>query len=155
MTGPTPRRLWQYVTRQLGLQRYFRSPGDGRPQPQVPAQALLWTMLVGQLLREWSYNGLEALVRSRARRALGVSTDFGDDTLGYFTERLDPAPTRAAIVQVVRRAKRNKAFDNSRFIGLARGGAFLVPLGQESVGNRESRVQRRQEPTRPGTSLPS
>jgi len=111
--------LWKYVTRQLGLQRYFRSPGDGRPQPQVPAQALLWTRLVGQLLREWSDNGLEALVRSRARRALGVSTDFGDDTLGYFTERLDPAPTRAAIVQVVRRAKRNKAFDNSRFIGLA------------------------------------
>lgn len=119
MKGPTPRRLWKYATGPLGLRRYFRSPGDGRLQPQIPAQALLWAMLVGQILRQWSFNGLEALVRSRARRALGVSSDFGDDTLGYFTERLDPAPTRAAIVQVVRRAKRNKAFDNSRFIGLA------------------------------------
>ena len=34
-------------------------------------------------------------------------------------ERLDPEPTRLALVSVLRQAKRNKAFDNSRFIGLA------------------------------------
>lgn len=32
------------------------------------------------------------------RRPLGVAVPFSDDTLAYFTERLDAAPTRAALV---------------------------------------------------------
>jgi hypothetical protein len=62
---------------------------------------------------------VEALVRSPARRALRVARGFGDDTLAYFTERLDPEPTRTALAATVRRAKRNKAFSASRWIGLA------------------------------------
>lgn len=119
MTRPTPRRLRQYVWRRLRLQAYLRAPGDGRLRPQIPAPVLLWACLIGQLLRECSFHGLEALVRSPARRALCVPRPFGDDTLAYFTERLDPAPTRAALAATVRQAKRNKAFDASRFIGLA------------------------------------
>lgn len=90
MKGPTPRRLWNYVTRCLGLRSYFRSPGDGRSQPQIPAKALLWSLLIGQVLRTSAFLAVERLVRSSARRALVVSKSFGDDTLGYFTERLDP-----------------------------------------------------------------
>jgi len=123
--GPTPRRLWQYVTRCLGLKSYFRSPGDGRHRPQIPAPALLWSLLIGQLLQEYAFHAIEALVRSRARRALAVSTSFGDDALGYFTERLDPGPTRAALAATLRRSKRNKAFDGSRFIGLAVDGTTV------------------------------
>lgn len=119
MKGPSPRRLWKYVTRRLGLKSYFCSPGDGRPRPQIPAQALLWALLIGHLLRQYAFHAVEALVRSPARRWLGVSASFGDDALGYFTERLNPASTRAALVATLRHAKRNKAFDNSRFIGLA------------------------------------
>jgi len=44
---------------------------------------------------------------------------FGDDVLGYFTERLDVERLRRAAVGVVRQAKRNKAFQESRWIGLA------------------------------------
>jgi hypothetical protein len=51
-----------------------------------------------------------------------TSWHFGDDTLGYFTERLDPAVTRRAAVTAVRQAKRHKAFDHCRFIGLALDG---------------------------------
>lgn len=119
MTGATPRRLWGYACRRLRLRAYFREPGDGRVRPQIPAQVLLWALLIGQVLREWSFHGVEALVRSPARRALRVARRFGDDTLGYFTERLDPGPTRAALARVVQRAKRNKAFDDSRWIGVA------------------------------------
>jgi hypothetical protein len=39
--------------------------------------------------------------------------------LGYFTERLDPGPTRQALLSLIRGAKRNKAFDDCRWIGLA------------------------------------
>jgi len=119
MRTPTPRRLWNYLTRRLRLKRYLQSPGDGRRQPQIPAQALLWAMLVGQILREYSFHAVEALVRSSARRHLCLRVSFGDDALGYFTERLDPAPMRAALAAILRQAKRNKAFDDCRWIGLA------------------------------------
>src|SRR6516165_3088449 len=98
MNRSTPRHLLHYVTRRLRLRRYLKDPGDGRQQHQIPAQAL---------------------VRSSARRTLSVATPFCDDTLGYFTERLDPGPTRQALLSLVRGAKRNKAFDDCRWIGLA------------------------------------
>lgn len=66
-----------------------------------------------------SFLGVENLVRSEARRAMGVRVQFGDDTLEYFTERLDVDRLREAAVGVVRQAKRNKAFQESRWIGLA------------------------------------
>jgi hypothetical protein len=77
------------------------------------------------VLRASSFLAVERLVRSPARRALQVSTSFSDDTLGYFTERLDPAPTRAALAQTVRQAKRNKAFESSGSIGLALDGTTV------------------------------
>jgi hypothetical protein len=104
------------------LRAYFHAPGDGRRRPAIPASVLLWALLLGQLLREVSYAGLEALVRSPARRALAVPRRFGDDALAYFTERLDPGPTRAALAATLRQAKRNKAFEASYLIGLALDG---------------------------------
>jgi len=105
--GPSPRRLLKYVTGPLGLKPYLQSPGDGRRQPQIPARVLIWALLLGQLLRQFSFLAIEALAGS-----------FGDDTLAYFTERLDPTLTRVAMAATLRKAKRNKAFDGSRFIGL-------------------------------------
>jgi hypothetical protein len=65
---------------------------------------------------------VETLVRSSARRTLSIATPFCDDALGYFTERLDPHPTRQALLSLIRGAKRKKAFDDCRWIGLARDG---------------------------------
>jgi hypothetical protein len=98
------------VAKCLELKSNLRSPGDGRPQGRIPA-ALLWALLMGALLRRAAFAAIEALVRSRARRALEVSQSFGDDALGYFTEPLDPAVTRRAAVTAVGQAKRHKAFD--------------------------------------------
>jgi hypothetical protein len=119
MSGPAPRHLLQFVTRRLRLRKYLRDPGDGRPQPQISAQLLLWTLLVGQILRQYSFHAVEALACSAARRKLCVGKSFSEDTLGYFTERLDPAPTRQALLSIVQRAKRNKAFHQCSWIGLA------------------------------------
>jgi hypothetical protein len=122
MSGPTPRRLCNFVMRRLRLRDYLEDPGDGRRQPQIPASALLWALLIGQILRQSSFHAVEALVRSSARRSLSIATPFSDDTLGYFTERLDPGPTRQALLSLIRGAKRNKAFDDCRWIGLALDG---------------------------------
>ena len=56
---------------------------------------------------------------SPARQAMAIRMSFGDDVLGYFTERLDADRLRDTTVGIVRQAKRNKAFEESRWIGLA------------------------------------
>jgi len=119
---PSPRRLKNYAVKCLRLKSYLRSPGDGRTQGRIPGTALIWALLMGALLRRVAFAALEALVRSRARRALELSRSFGDDALSYFTERLNPSVTRQAVVTAVREAKRHKAFDDCRFIGLALDG---------------------------------
>jgi len=120
--GPSPRGLWKYAVRRLRLAAYLGAPGDGRSRPQIPAPALLWSLVMGLILRQNAFRAIEAWVGSSARRALRVSRAFGDDALRYFTERLDPAPTRAALASVLHRAKRNKAFEGCRFVGMALDG---------------------------------
>jgi DDE family transposase len=129
--GPTPRRLRRYVEKCLRLKSYLQSPGDGRAQPRIPATALLWALFMGQFLRRSSFAGIEALARSSACRALGVARRFGDDALGYFTERLSASLTRRAAVTAVHQAKRNKAFDPCRFIGLAVDGTGVARSRQK------------------------
>ena len=70
----------------------------------------------------WLQSEVEALVRSPARRALGIRQPFSDDTVAYFTERLDVPTTRAALVTAVRQAKRRKGFDEVVRIGLVLDG---------------------------------
>jgi len=120
--GPTPRRLKKFAAQCLRLKSYLRGPGDGRAQGRIPAAAMLWALLMGVVLRRPTFAGIEALVCSRARRALDVSQRFGNDSLNYFTERLDPTVTRWATVTAVRQAKRHKAFNDCPYIGLALDG---------------------------------
>jgi hypothetical protein len=106
----------------LRLKSYLQAPGDGRTQGHIPATALLWALLMGALLRRVAFAAIEALVHSPARPALDVSRRFGNDALSYFTERLDPNLTRQAAVTALHQAKRHKAFDDCRFMGLALDG---------------------------------
>jgi hypothetical protein len=73
MRGPTPSGRWKYAVRRLRSAAYFRAPGDGGSSPQIPAKALLWSILMGFILRQSAFRAIEALVGSRARRALPVS----------------------------------------------------------------------------------
>jgi len=122
VSGPSVLKIFQYAAHCLGLKRYFQRPGDGRRRPRIPAQALVWSLLIAHLLRASSYLRVEWLVRSPARPGLGVGTAFGDDALAYFTERLDAEHTRTALGSALQHAKRNKVFDHTRFIGLALDG---------------------------------
>ena len=112
MKEPSPRRLKKYVAKCLRLKSYLQAPGDGRREGRIPATALVWAFLIGALLRRVAFAAIEALVRSPVRRALDVSQSFGNDALGYFTERLDPSVTRQAAVTALHQAKRHKAFDD-------------------------------------------
>ena len=113
-----PGKFKSYLLERLRLRRYFEQPGDGRPQAQIPARILLWSFLIGTVLRRNSFHALESLARSPARQTLKIFRKLGNDTLGYFTERLAIPPLRQTLVSVLRQAKRNKAFDNALWIGL-------------------------------------
>lgn len=123
LKAPSVCGLKRFVCEKLGLRSYLRHPGDGRRKPQVAAADLLWALVAGQILRKWSFHGVEALVRRAGCRALGVLRRFGDDLLAYFSQRLDPGPTRRVLISILRQAKRNKAFEHSRLIGLAVDGS--------------------------------
>jgi hypothetical protein len=114
----SPGKFKSYLLERLRLRRYFEQPGDGRPQPQIPARVLLWSFVIGTVLRQNSFHGVEALAHSPARQNLKIPQTFGNDALGYFTERLATGPLRQAVVWVLRLAKRNKAFDGAFWIGL-------------------------------------
>jgi hypothetical protein len=76
-------------------------------------------VVIGHILRVTSFLRLEWLAHSPVCAELGLEGPFGDDTLAYCTARMDPEVTRLALVHALHQAKRNKAFENSRFIGLA------------------------------------
>jgi hypothetical protein len=119
MNRPSPQALRRYAERCLGLQPYLRRPGDGRRQPVIAAVTLLWSLLLARILREIRFHAVEQLVHAASCTVLCVQRAFGDEALAYFTERLNPAVTRTALIGTLHRAKRNKAFENSRLIGLA------------------------------------
>jgi len=122
LKGPHVQQIQNYACHCLGLKSYFQDPGDGRAHPHIPASDLVWAVVMGHILRETSFLRLEWLVHSPVRAELGIQTKFGDDALAYCTERMDPETTRVALVAALHQAKRNKAFENSRFIGLALDG---------------------------------
>lgn len=113
----SPRHLRKFFTRHLRLASYLEAPGDRRQWAGIAAKTMLWGLLLGFLLRERSFVSIEALARSRARRGLGLEERFSNDALGYFTERLDPSPTRQSLIGLARQAKRSKCF--GPWIGLA------------------------------------
>lgn len=130
MKSPSLRRLKLYATRCLHLKRYFDDCGDGRQQPRLPAGALLWAILAGHFLRQTAFHAVESIVAAVRRSKMAVALRFGDDALGYFSERADPAATRQALTGLLRRAKRNKVFQDSPRIGLAIDGTTVGRCGQ-------------------------
>ena len=118
-TGPPVSRIHHDACHCLGLKSDFQQPGDGRAHPHISASDLVCVVGIGRILRVTSFLRLEWLAHSPARAGLGLKAPFGDDVLAYCTGRMDPETTRTALAAALHQAKRNQAFENSRFIGLA------------------------------------
>ena len=119
MRGPHVKHIQNDACHCLGLKWYFQRPGDGRAHPRIPARDVVWAVVSGHVLRVASFLRLQWLAHSPVRAELGLPGPFGDDALAYCTARMDPEITRLALAAALHQAKRNKAFENSRFIGLA------------------------------------
>jgi hypothetical protein len=122
LKGPHVRQIHNYACHCLGLKAYFQRPGDGRAHPHILARDLVWAVIIGHILRVVSFLRLEWLVHSPVCAELGMKGQFGDDALAYCTERMNPETTRLVLAAALHQAKRNKAFENCRFIGLALDG---------------------------------
>jgi hypothetical protein len=48
---------------------------------------LIWALLLGQLLRQFSFLAIEALAGSPVRSAAGMHRSFSDDTLPKFVTK--------------------------------------------------------------------
>ena len=129
LKGPHAGHVQNYACHCLGLKSYFQQSGDGRAHPHIPASDIVWTVVMGRILRVPSFLRLEWLVHSPARAGLGVKVSFGDDTLAYCTERMVPETTRRALAAALHQAKRNKAFAKQPLhrpgVGRYRRGAHL------------------------------
>ena len=131
MKGPHVKQIQNYACHCLGLKSYFQRPGDGRIHPRIRARDVAWAVVIVHILRIASFLRLEWLAQSPVRAELGIQREFGDDALAYCTERMDPEITRLALAGALQQAKRNKAFENSRFIGLALDGTGAGRTYQE------------------------
>jgi hypothetical protein len=89
--------------------------------PSAIAGAASRAQVSSQVLRMTSFHAMERLVRM-APSGLHLNRRFSEDSLAYCNERLDPAPTRGALIATAKRAKRNKVFRNQPRIGLALDG---------------------------------
>ena len=121
-----------YASTSLGLDGFFRNPGDGRVRPHIPAQDMIRAQVGGHLLRVASFHGVERLVASGSARGLGASRVFCEDSLAYFNERLSPSGPRLALAGAAKRAKRNKVFQGQVRIGLAIDGTGVGRCGAQS-----------------------
>jgi hypothetical protein len=122
--GPHLQGLHKYARHRLRLGSWLDEPGDGRLFPRIAARDLLWPLLASRVLREPAFLATGQMIRT-APRAFGLRTAFGDDALSYFMERLDAGRLQQVLLEVVQRARRNKAFARVPLPGLALDGTGM------------------------------
>lgn len=109
------RQILAYGEGVYGLGGLLGKITDSRKDPDVATLLVVRIVLLLALLRIRSFNALEPrLAEATLQRALGNPVIdkrlCSVDTLGYSLKRMNVATTRAAAVQIVRTAERNKVF---------------------------------------------
>jgi hypothetical protein len=107
-----------FAQKVLRLGDLLSGKGDGRIAPEINGLVLMRALLCGLMLRVPSFLRIESLPLSGKKK-------FSNDTLGYFVERFSPQVLRKALSDVLRRAKRNKAFAQAPLLGFAIDGTKL------------------------------
>lgn len=108
----------RYLHKVFDLRRASSSLADARHQPEISSQSVFLAVFHAFVFRLRSFQQLEAdLAQPHFQRWLGVERAFGDDVLRYSLCGFDLGPLQQMLVDVNRRLKRNKAFDEGRLQG--------------------------------------
>ena len=118
------RQFLAYARQTFGLGALLDAIVDRRQDPVHPTSLVMRILFLVGLLRFPSFNNLEPkLATEQMQHALGLMKVHDKkvcsvDTLGYALKRVDLRTVRAAVVNVIRKAERNKAFRGGWFGGL-------------------------------------
>jgi len=109
------RQILAYARKVFGLDTLLAGVRDSRKDPDVPTSLVVRILFLLGLLRIRSFNALEPKLREPwMRRALGITgaaaKSCSVDTLAYSLSRTEVSTARDTVVQLTRRAERNKVF---------------------------------------------
>jgi hypothetical protein len=91
---------------------------DARTEPDISPTSVFLALFHGFVFRRPSFQQLESdLHHSYLQHWIGAARPFGDDTLRYSLCGFNLAPLEAMLVDVNRRLKRGKVFDEARVQG--------------------------------------
>jgi hypothetical protein len=108
-----------YCAKVFGLAGLVGQVRDKRPQPLIPARAVLLSLLMGAVIRCGSYLAIsQQTKRRRWQHLIHWPKPISDDTFCYVGERFDLKDLRQTLVQVNKELKTNKALESCKIKGL-------------------------------------
>lgn len=119
-------RLYQFIRYAVGVYyvgRIFKKLQDGRRDPDIPTQDVVVALFLAAVLRIPSLNDLEEHLRDgRFQKLLGHRGPryrgkalFSADTIADVLDTLEVRTLELALVQLIKKAERNKAFRDDTF----------------------------------------
>ena len=108
-----------YAQKVFALKTLLRAVGDGRPFAKIRTTPVLFSLVLGVVLRISSYLDLaQQTKRRRWRHLCGLLAAISHDTFEYVTERLNLEHLRQALASVAKTLKANKALESCKINGL-------------------------------------
>jgi len=108
-----------YGQKRFALGLWLSGVADGRPRPEIPAQPVVLSLLLGEVAHLPSFLQLQEETKlPQWQQWAGYKKPISHDTFGHVSERLDPEQLRRAARHINRRLKRGKAFEANKINGL-------------------------------------
>jgi hypothetical protein len=107
-----------WLNKGFELRAHATQMADARTDPEISPSSIFLAVFHSFVFRLPSFQQLDSeLSHSHLQRWIGAERAFGDDTLRYSLCGFDLDPLEAMLVDVNRRLKRGKAFDEGRVQG--------------------------------------
>lgn len=110
--------LARYLNKVFDFRQASATLTDSRQQPEISAPAVFRAVFHGFVFRLGSFQQLQFdLAQPPLQRLIGVERAFGDDVLRYSLCGFDLSGLEQMLVDINRKLKRNKAFEEGRVQG--------------------------------------
>lgn len=107
-----------YLNKGFDLRGHARQMSDARTDPEISAPSVFLALFHAFVFRLPSFQQLDSeLNHSYLQNWIGAERAFRDDTLRYSLCSFDLDPLETMLVDINRRLKRSKAFDEGRVQG--------------------------------------
>ena len=107
-----------WLNKGFDLRAHAAAMADARTEPEISASSIFLAVFHSFVFRLPSFQQLDnELAHSYLQNWIGAERAFSDDTLRYSLCGFDLNPLEAMLVDVNRRLKRDKAFDEGRVQG--------------------------------------